>query len=452
MAINLDNVQFRAFVEFAANVSSKRTILKAENATLLNGGAPRKIVARGKWCDFLGNVGRGADNKLNNNDIRALFMETVLRTCGVSSEAQLPERVKTAMKLHDYNQGKPLTARRIIAVHKAIVDEVEKANDTVSVDRARTEVDNAVNYVRASVESLKQKSRAFVFDIDTAVNISDKQREAAVQLVQEFGAGMTDTGLRIFANYMVTAAVSGIYDDENNLRAIATNMSRYLKNARNFKTCDARVADLDAKMTKYWQSRLSDVMGRNRADKYDADGFSEDFTKDMERATLKICGQTFTTEEKKGAEIKALLMSRIANPLHRKAITAFMNQHAGALPGYLHTRGDFMPTTKYSGFNVSSVKGFGLVFSIDPTSNMFQTANLQALRQPEYILDVSEDGTKAKVTVRSSGDLKFRLVQSKGWSEVSMGTAAYDVEFEFDLSNPNKVKLTNSHFSQTLGL
>ena len=38
------------------------------------------------------------------------------------------------------------------------------------------------------------------------------------------------------------------------------------------------------------------------------------------------------------------------------------------------------------------------------------------------------------------------------WGEVNMGTVAYDIEYEFDLPNPNKAKLVNSHFSQTLGV
>ena len=36
-------------------------------------------------------------------------------------EANVPKSVKSAMRLQDYDQGKPLTARRIIAVRDAIL-------------------------------------------------------------------------------------------------------------------------------------------------------------------------------------------------------------------------------------------------------------------------------------------------------------------------------------------
>ena len=60
--------------------------------------------------------GRSADGKALNNQIRNLFLETVLKICGVRTQEELPEAVRTAMKLKDYdNGGHPLTVRGLSA-------------------------------------------------------------------------------------------------------------------------------------------------------------------------------------------------------------------------------------------------------------------------------------------------------------------------------------------------
>ena len=64
---------------------------------------------------------RRKDQQDLNNATRTLFKQTVLDALGLKDENELPKSVKDAMKLSDYhNKGRPLTARRIIAVVDAI--------------------------------------------------------------------------------------------------------------------------------------------------------------------------------------------------------------------------------------------------------------------------------------------------------------------------------------------
>ena len=137
MAINLNHAQFGAqfqeFVNLAArNAGDQNSIVcldehereRAPEQLLGPNGEARVIsVKSGDTIRplFGARLGRSTDNKASNNQIRSLFLDTVLKVCGVQSQEELPENIKTAMKLKDYdNKGHPLTVRRITAVKAAI--------------------------------------------------------------------------------------------------------------------------------------------------------------------------------------------------------------------------------------------------------------------------------------------------------------------------------------------
>ena len=109
MRIDLNNQQYRQFVEFATAVN-KNDFAKLDNGT---------VVKKTEW-DYYGNVGRWADSRDINDRVRTLFKTTILNMFGVNNEEQLPETLRTAMKLQDYGEGRPLSARRIRAVDDAI--------------------------------------------------------------------------------------------------------------------------------------------------------------------------------------------------------------------------------------------------------------------------------------------------------------------------------------------
>ena len=137
MAINLNHVQFGSqFQEFvnlvARNAGDPDSIVclneheqdRAPGQLLGPDGEARVVsVKNGDTIrPLLGaRFGRSAADKASNNQIRNLFLETVLKVCGVRTAEELPESIRTAMKLKDYdNKGHPLTVRRITAVKTAI--------------------------------------------------------------------------------------------------------------------------------------------------------------------------------------------------------------------------------------------------------------------------------------------------------------------------------------------
>ena len=113
------NTQFQQFVDFAETAvkAGKEKAIARIDAGELGGIVNRTIrPGSGDWVGI--GAGRLASLKKANNITRDAFMKAVSDMFGGMSH--IPASVKDAMKLEDYGKGKPLTARRIIAVKNAI--------------------------------------------------------------------------------------------------------------------------------------------------------------------------------------------------------------------------------------------------------------------------------------------------------------------------------------------
>lgn len=109
--------QFQKFYDFAqAHVNDQDTKAKINTAVGSTPLGERSITA--KSGDHFG-VFRLQSTKDVNNNVRTLFKKAVVDMFG--GESNIPQAVKEAMRLSDYNKGKPLTARRILAVANAII-------------------------------------------------------------------------------------------------------------------------------------------------------------------------------------------------------------------------------------------------------------------------------------------------------------------------------------------
>ena len=118
--INGYNDTFKAFADFAqakVNAGQNKAIARA---TVGEGPlAGRNITAattdsiRGMFKWF-----RSSNDQTANNTTRTLFKNAIIDMFG--GESKIPASVKKAMIMADYDKGKPLTARRILAVKAAI--------------------------------------------------------------------------------------------------------------------------------------------------------------------------------------------------------------------------------------------------------------------------------------------------------------------------------------------
>ena len=114
--------QFKQFTDFARKSGglTGRTVAQVGGPSEDDGDEAFASISAKSRFDFIGNIGRRQQSKAENDDVRDLFKESVVKMCGCADEQHLPEAVKTAMKLEDYNKGRPLTARRILAVQTAV--------------------------------------------------------------------------------------------------------------------------------------------------------------------------------------------------------------------------------------------------------------------------------------------------------------------------------------------
>ena len=127
--IDAVNEQFSRFVTFAQDKinAGERKAIASKGAVAENGGTTleeRSISVTDK-DDCVGKFRRGDDAKKANDEVRELFRKTVADMFG--GEKNIPDSVRKAMLMKDYGCGKPLTARRIIAVRDAIA-RLERVN------------------------------------------------------------------------------------------------------------------------------------------------------------------------------------------------------------------------------------------------------------------------------------------------------------------------------------
>ena len=117
--INGYNATFKAFTDFATqsvNAGDAKAIARAGGEGPLAG---RTITAaQGDSLRHIFKWTRSEDNQAANNIARDLFKKAIIDMFG--GEKNIPASVQKAMLMSDYGKGKPLTARRIMAVKTAI--------------------------------------------------------------------------------------------------------------------------------------------------------------------------------------------------------------------------------------------------------------------------------------------------------------------------------------------
>ena len=139
MALEI-NEQYRKFVQFAEQQkqAGNEKAIARDGGEAANGDQHAGHSIMAATGDKVAPLWRSRQNKDANNITRNLFRQTIIDIFG--GEANIPANVRNAMKLKDYDQGKPLTARRILII-KAEIDKIvevnAKNNATVNASIAR---------------------------------------------------------------------------------------------------------------------------------------------------------------------------------------------------------------------------------------------------------------------------------------------------------------------------
>ena len=150
--------QYEKFSSFTSPASVKdRTIVQVGQDT-----AGISSIEAKKKIDFVGHIARSTESRNANNAVRDLFKTTVIAMFGGQGKDDvscIPEEIRTAMKLDDYeDKGKPLTARRIRAVKTAVDQYVDGRADQVAQKLAKqmgvgAVDDNLKGLIRTAVRS-----------------------------------------------------------------------------------------------------------------------------------------------------------------------------------------------------------------------------------------------------------------------------------------------------------
>lgn len=165
--INGYNNTFTQFVNFAQQKMQAGEAKAVAEANIrkspLDG---RKILAVSmSQTDSVHNWTRGMNEWVANDRTRTLFRNAIIDMFG--GESKIPASVKKAMLLSDYGEGKPLTARRIMAV-KAAIDadgtaKVRSANlklETFTSPEAKTAALN-MGYTKAELPKLARAAHFY---------------------------------------------------------------------------------------------------------------------------------------------------------------------------------------------------------------------------------------------------------------------------------------------------
>ncbi len=415
--------QFNMFARFAASASMSSkgldTIARSDGVGAADGPhSPLHISTASD--DKVYALRRSSLCKRANDDTRAVFMRAV----SDMFNGNIPENVQKAMKLNDFHCGRPLTARRILAVREAVLAEA-----------AARQIPDAI----AAINRDQPKP---------GLQLTKDQMKLATELFKKHAsvsAGIHCKNNDILAAFIVRRVTTPnlpppSFMDFSNLRGISK--------CREFKPGDPRAQYLDAATKEYLCDMAKECCRQGKP--FNEDNISHRFIADAGHGSYTIAGHTFAHGQSTASEVIDAFKSAVPKPFHRKVLSAFMCQVAKEIPvsaaKYGHVR--FFPESTQSGLELSSVAGADMI-----VGNPFKTSDICDFSgTPTYKLDITPDGKSAKFTHVISGALRFDAAVGGGFkSDESIGTFTFTQEFTFDLSK-EEPELTDYHIGQTFGV
>ena len=194
LGINGYNDAFKAFTDFATQsveAGKSKAVARAGGEGPLAG---RTITAaQGDSLRHMFKWTRSEENQAANNITRDLFKNAIINMFG--GEKNIPKSVQKAMLMSDYGKGKPLTARRIMAVKAAVDTHLSAPPDKLDVQvLGRTVTFEKWHYeglVAAMPESQRPRGiegRAQLADMIR--NTLADRIENGLRILQEVRAGM----------------------------------------------------------------------------------------------------------------------------------------------------------------------------------------------------------------------------------------------------------------------
>jgi len=379
---------------------------------------------------------RGKDQQALNNATRALFKQTVFDALGVKSEDELPRSVKNAMELSNYhNKGRPLTARRIMAVVNAI----------------RTAMPEAA--VGAAINNCLERNAALCAakpDIPK-LEVTPKMRTQVTALVAQHGKGLTPKALQVLANYAIFT-LANEYAAPNADRIIGM-LAESIAKFDDFEYGDERFAPLNNKLTEVYQDKFDFYMAPEHADGEfnNNQNVCDTMLKDAYRAGFEINGSNPKAGIVEKEEMKKAVVGKFKQEVpekFQKPLSLFMCQTMGRIVGEMLAKRLSMMSTDEPVEGADYKGGELMPFSpMDGECFNSMSGIAGGGKNLRYKLQVNEDKKSATVTFESDYDLVFRIEDAGYDGENICGGVKYSEQFKFDLSGET-LKMTSHLTSQ----
>ena len=422
MPLELNNATFKAFTDFASGVKG-RTIAAIEDKNDIKsdikteGPLNGRTIAPSSNHDFIGNVGRRARKQEANNAVRELFRQSIIDMFG--GEALIPDSVKTAMKLEDYGKGKPLSARRIMAV-KVAIDAVKEDMKPITIDEATAQ------------KMLKESEISMGGSLDD-YNGANK---LATEWLMKYGNGMPAKTARLLSNFIVNTILNhedtNISLDEERIKNVAEDMRTWDE----FIFGDKRLEEIGKEFMNRQNNYIKEKINDSKEFLTSNPDIFKQVESDADRFDWTINGQKFAIGTDKKTVIDAFC-DAVKNPNARKAISINFNQ------GFQSDLVDLLfksidPTKE---INLSQLPNADIFISHDVSKDGFPISKTV---DSTFDLKISEDGKTATVTVTSIQDLTI----SQSDDKYKIGKANIAIQSTYDLTKEIP-EVTNVTFSQT---
>ncbi len=441
MSIQINrSAQFDSFVDFAhqsISTGQSKAVARSSGEVVGTGDLASRTI-KPATTDRAFALFRSKADKTANDAARELFRQSVADMFG--GESKIPASVKEAMLVDDYGAGKPLTARRIMAVKHAIDIAVNPIHAEVTQGEALQMVSSSLQFLNA-----KHAERKL-----SPVTLTPAQMLAAADLIVEVGKQIGEQNLKLVANFTVLAVANAGTQD---VRPAVIQFRNDVLTSRNFLPGDKRFAAVDKKVTEYMRASLAEYLSPDKADMFEDDGVFKQFHLDVVRSeSTTINGQKFTTGGVRadgGPGTADDMFRAVVKPQHRKAISCFLNQQIQSTATSMMFRIP-LPLTAgpKDGMDISGTNGLGMVTSFSPSE--FYGGQMVHISDQSYKLDVSEDGKRARLSVDLKATINPRAtsVNSGHWHDV-VGIITFTQEITFNLTK-NPPTIIAAHVGHTV--
>ena len=233
--INGYNDTFRAFTDFAKVMTQSKggmnSIARVDGGVDITTGALAGRTVTASTTDSIRGLFkwfRSPDDQTANNETRKIFRDAINEMFG--GDSKIPDSVRDAMRMADYDKGKPLTARRILIVQAAV---------DAAISAKRADIGQAMNVAKDSASVVFNhipKSRSAEVDglIDMAIGRCGGDKDALEIISNCMGSILLRGDCKLRSADAAMKKVDGVLANLDEMRQAANGNRAVLAASKDF--------------------------------------------------------------------------------------------------------------------------------------------------------------------------------------------------------------------------